>query len=749
MDFLTSQENIDLSITSDLGDNVLIVDEVTIEESIHDLFDIRVIVHSTNINIAFADLLGTNMTLTLNTQVGKRYFSGIVARFEQLHTTVVDKLNELTAFYQIRLVPKLWLLTHTKNYFIYQNKSVQEIIKQLLNDAQITDFSYKTQKGTTEKREYCVQYGESSYEFIARLCEEEGIFFHFEHTDSVHKLIFSDGSMVATPLGGKAFPYAVRSTQTLLLNHIYECFLSEQITTTDTKVVDFNYLKPSVDLLGESSGESLGGLYYDYPGNFQESSDGEPAAKRLLTALAWAGKAIHGTSSIAGLLPYNSFKIENHPRASINAQYIVYRVKHKISQTRLNDAESSLNQYGRTYENQFWAFPSTVSYAPLLKHPKKRIHSLQTATVTGPSGEEIYTDEYGRIKVKFHWDVEGEENEKSSCWIRVTQSWAGSQWGAFVIPRIGMEVVVSFIDGDPDRPLVIGCVYNGESLPPYDSNDPTKSTFKTSSTKGNEGNNELRFDDKKDSEEIYIHAQKDMNIEIEDSRTEDIIAGDDTLTIKKGNKSITQEGEGTTYTTDITDGDKSLDIKKGNHSITLTKGNQEIELTKGDQSITLTDGSQSITITKGDQTIELGKGDQSTTLKQGDMTITLSKGDIKISATGKIKISATSDIDFDSKGKITMKGVGGIKLETPADIKLDAKKNVEIKAAMNCMIDATTTLKLESKATAMIKSSASMAINCDGPLVLKGALFNMTAQGIGTIMASGPLALKGAVLKLN
>ncbi|MBP9752996.1 MAG: type VI secretion system tip protein VgrG [Proteobacteria bacterium] len=737
MPIITTQENLDLKITTTLDDDALIVDEVTIEEGIHSLFEIKIIAHSENIDLDLNGTLGEVMTVSFNFHDNKRYFSGIVARFEQLHTAPAQKNTTPIAFYQIKLMPKLWLLTHTKDFRIFQNKSVQEIIKTLLNEAEITDFSYKTKKGTTAKREYCVQYNESNFEFIARLCEEEGIFFHFEHESSLHKLIFSDSTMIATKIGGKGYSYAVKSPSGILLNQIYECVLAEQITTTDLKVIDFNYLKPSVELMSESSSDNLGGTYVDYPSLFKEANEGEPLAKSKLNALTWPSKFVKGNSTAPEFLPYKSFTLQDHPRKSLNSDYIIYKVKHKIVQARLDPATAS--ERPSIYENEFWVFPSKTPYVPVLKHEKKRIYSYQTATVTGPSGEEIYTDEYGRIKVKFHWDFRGTEDEKSSCWIRVAQNWAGSQWGGVVIPRIGMEVVVSFMDGDPDRPLVMGCVYNGEQKPPYASKDPTKSTFKTSSSKGDDGNNELRFDDKKDHEEIYIHAQKDMNIEIEDSRTEEIIEGDDSLTIKKGSKSEKLEGKETLYEVEITDGDRKLHIKKGDHIINLDKGDQKITLKKGDQELKIDSGDNKITLTKG------------------DMKITLSAGDLTIDVKGDVKISSVGNMKFDSKAKISMKAVGGIEINSPAQVEVKSGMNLMLKGGMN--IDAAAGMNLMAKGgmNVNINGGQNIMMTSGMNLALKGGMNIAADAGVAmllkgtllTCMASGPAVIKGAVLKLN
>jgi type VI secretion system secreted protein VgrG len=736
MTILTTQKNVDLQLTTKLGKDKLIIEEVTIDESLHDLFDIKIIAYSTDIDIDLNASLGKPMTVCLNMHSGKRYFSGVVARFEQIHTTVLEKKKKLVAFYHIRLVPKFWLLKHSKDYRIFQQKSTQEIIKTIMGENQITDFSYTAKKGTAKKREFCVQYDESNFDFIVRLCEEEGVFFHIEHTNTTHKLFFVDADTVPKKIGNGEFSYAQKSPSSMLMNTIYECVSGEQVKGSKLKISDYNYLKPATPLKAETAGKSVGGTYFNYPGLFAEKADGDARVKDLFASLSWAEKTLQGTSSISALMPFQSFKMKDHPRKSLNVEYVVYRVRHKISQTQLktNSGESG---YERTYENNFWAYPAKEKCKPELTQKKPRIHSLQTATVTGPDGEEIYSDKYGRVKVKFHWDSRGEDNDKSSCWIRVAQNWAGSSWGGLILPRIGMEVVVSFMDGDPDRPLIMGCVYNGDNMPPYEATENTKSTFMTSSSKGDDGYNELRFEDKAGSEEIYIHAQKDMNVVIENERTEEIVESDDTLTITAGSKTISLDGEGTIYLLEIKDGDNNLEIKKGNHTITLSKGDLTIDVT-GKIDITATDN------------------------------ITISS-DKKVMITGKTGVDIKSDASITHKAK-NIESTADINCKTTAKmISMTANASFMIKAAkMNCLVDgplmnkaATITTTVDGPMTTkagmmstivsgpVTNKAGVMTIIADGPFTLKGAVTTVGAQGAVMVVAQGMATVKGAAVMLG
>jgi len=428
--------------------------------------------------------------------------------------------------------------------------------------------------------------------------------------------------------------------------------------------------------------------------------------------------------------------MKEHPRKSLNDEYVVYRVRHKIAQTQLKN-DSGEAAYDRTYENNFWAYPSKEKCKPELTQNKPRIHSLQTATVTGPEGEEIYSDKYGRVKVKFHWDSRGEEDDKSSCWIRVAQNWAGSSWGGLVLPRVGMEVVVSFMDGDPDRPLIMGCVYNGDNMPPYEATENTKSTFMTNSSKDGAGYNELCFEDKKDSEKIYMHAQKDMNVVIENERTEEIVEGDDTLTITAGSKTISLDGKGTSYLVEIKDGDKDLEIKKGNHTITLSKGDLTIDVT-GKIDIKATDN---ITIESMKKVMITGKTGVDI---KSDANITNKAKNIESTADMEIKDKAKN---IESTAEAKFKNVGKM-------FDIEAKANLKIKAAkMDSTVDGPVMNKAAAITTtvdgAVTNKAGVMTSNIDGAFTVKGAVATIGAQGAVSVIAQGVATVKGASVVLG
>jgi type VI secretion system secreted protein VgrG len=502
-------------ITTPFGDSSLLVDQLEGEESISGLYLYRLRMVSESSSLAFETIVAKEASLSIAMpEDDKRFVHGIVSRFRQAGSTV-----RLTT-YHAELRPRLWLLTKTRDSRIFQNKTVPDIIKQILSEYGVTDIK-DALTGTYKARDYCVQYQESAFDFISRLMESEGIAYWFTHTDSAHTLVLADdgsaydaGPTLSTSAGGVAGA---------LTDVLPECDIEVQVTSGKYRSDDYNFETPATDLLGVATGKTATDLdVYDYPAG-QDSKDGvEAVVDRRLQALELEGRVIHGASNNAALAPGASFTLQDHPRADFNADYVVSKVWHRADQN--------------SYSNSFEGFPKEVRFRPSLVTPSPRIFGCQTALVVGKSGEEITTDKYGRIKVKFHWDQAPAADETASCWVRVSQGWAGKQWGMFFLPRIGQEVVVSFLDGDPDRPLVTGCVYNAQQTVPYALPDNrTQSGIKTDSSKGGGGFNEIRLEDKKGEESFAVQAQKDMTI---------TVLNDQTATIKN-KRSVTVTGDET------------------------------------------------------------------------------------------------------------------------------------------------------------------------------------------------------------
>ena len=487
---------------------------------------------SISANVDLTALLGSPACLSIADRSGeKRLVHGLIREMEQLHTA-----NRFT-HYRCSLVPRLWFLGQIRDHRIFQNLSVVEIIRQILKEQGFTGAasSFKL-SASYEPRDYCVQYGETDLHFITRLCEEEGIYFYFEHSQSEHCLCFCDregGPKIPGENDLRFFPGSGQRSDTAVVNRLT---LHESVNSNAATYREWNFQKPRLDLEVREKEEDQKNAptppgmlleQYAYPHLYQLRKPGDRYAKlqllRQLTFRQW----IECDSDVARFLPSYTFSIHDHPRDALNTGWWVAAVQHEGQQPGVLEHEAPDGR-GLHYAARVTAIPEMTRFIPALEHPQNRIIGEQSAIVTGPEGEEIYPDEYGRVKVQFHWDREGRYDEKTTCWIRVSQGWAGSKYGIMAIPRIGHEVVVSFLEGDPDRPLITGRVYHELNMPPYElPAHKTRTVFKSMSTPGKEneerGFNELRIEDKKGQEEIYLHAEKDVNVHVKNDWKEHIL----------------------------------------------------------------------------------------------------------------------------------------------------------------------------------------------------------------------------------
>lgn len=472
-------------------------------------------------------LLGTEACLSIRDRSGEtRHVHGLIRSMKQLHTA-----NRFT-HYECVIVPRLWYLGKIRDHRIFQNLSVVDIIGMLLkeqgfsNDSARFDLFHKY-----EPREYCVQYGETDLHFITRLCEEEGIFFYHEHSASGHTLCFSDREGGPKITGEPDVRYFAGSGSVPDSCVIRELAINQEVNSNAAAYREWNFQKPKLDLsvaLNESAPVPPGMLLeqYAYPHLYQLQADGrryvDLQVQRQLTFNTW----IEGSSDVSRFMPGYTFSIHEHVRDDVNDGWWVCSVAHEGCQPQVLEDEAP--DRGFTYRSTFTAIPEKTRFVPFLRHPKNRVIGDQTAIVTGPEGEEIYPDKYGRVKVQFFWDRADLWNDKTTCWVRVSQGWAGSQYGATALPRIGHEVIVSFLEGNPDRPIITGRVYHELNMPPYPlPENKTRSVFKSMSTPGEEnekrGFNEFRVEDKKGEEEIFVHAEKDVNIHVKNDWKEHIL----------------------------------------------------------------------------------------------------------------------------------------------------------------------------------------------------------------------------------
>ena len=686
-----SQDSQYLSITTPLGADALALRTIVGEERLSSLFTYRVTMISSDDDIAFDRIVGKAVTvaITLGDQETVRYINAIVGRIELTH---VDDRSQV-AHYEAELHPWLWMLTHSGDCRIFQEKTVPEIVEAVCKGAGYTDIK-KSLTGSYSKREYCVQYRETDYNFVARLLEEEGIFYYFTHEDGKHTLVLGDSdSAFAKSSLLDAFEYRATEGHDDEDNVLSGLSVERRVTPKSYGIGGYHFETPSTDLYATAEGASGFGTVSDYLGRHTTSADGEALAKLRQQALAFPGRRVRGSGECRSLETGTRITVSGHRKSDLNTEYVLHSV-------RIDGASGHFNAH-------FTAFPPDLPFRPLDTAVKPRIHSTQTAIVVGKSGEEIWLDKYGRIKVQFHWDRLGKSDEKSSCWVRVAQNWAGKNYGIMFFPRVGQEVVVTFLDGDPDRPLVTGSVYNAEQTVPYTlPDDSTKSTIKTQTSKNGTGKfNEIRFEDKAESEEIYVHAQKDMKIDVLNDVTR-LVKHDEVETIDNDSTVTVKHDRKLTVTND--------------HTITVSEGNEKHEVSKGTRSVTVKDNETHTN--KADFT---HKAD-------GDYTLTV-KGNLTIDVTGDVVIKGKSVKVTANSGEVGIKSGTDMKIDAGGALNAKSGMAMEIKSGMG----------MDLKASMGMNLKAGLALNAEG---LSTAL---KANGMGEVSASGILTLKGTMVKVN
>ena len=629
-------------------------------------------------------VLGQPVTVTLTTDSGtgkstgnERYFNGIVTDFAQ-----VGYGSRYHEYYAV-LRPKLWLLSRRADCRVFQRKSTPDIIAAVFKQAGSIDHRLAL-SAQYQPWEYRVQYRESDLDFVSRLLEHEGIYYYFEHSHGKHELVFTDDVGKLTSVSGyDTVPFFPASETAVLRERdclaewaVYRTFQAAAFAS-----VEYNFETPSASASAASPvpkrKDSSTYEIFDYPAGARElnANSVESLAKVRAEGLQSAQGVSRASGDAAGLSAGRLFKLSGHPRADLNKKYLVVAANLELTSDAASTRSASAGA-PEPPELQFHisidAVEADIPYRPERVTPRPLIQGAQTAVVCGPSGKEIWTDKYARVKVQFHWDRAGKSDDSSSCWVRVASSWSGKSWGAHQVPRVGQEVVVSFLEGDPDRPLVIGSVYNAEQMPPYElPTNGTRSGVKTrSSADGTTDNfNELRFEDKKGSEEIYLHAEKDLQVVVENNQTLSVGAskkdkGDRTATIQHddnlsvGNNLTLSVGKDHAVTvkgkeTRTHQGDRSASVT-GSDTVDVTT---KYKLSAGEQ-LTLSCGAAQIVL-KADGTVQISgtelkfMGDSKATLDAAQTTI--SGTQLSVSGT-KTAIAGSGTLDLSSSGVASLKG---------------------------------------------------------------------------------------------
>jgi type VI secretion system secreted protein VgrG len=666
-----------LKITTPLGPDILLVTGLKAYEEISQLFEFEAdLIADLKTEVKFDGIIGQTVTVEMRLLDGdKRYFNGIVNRFSQLAR------DENFLHFHARIVPKPWVLTKLVRSRIFQHVAIPDILTKVLTGF---DVAYEL-SGTYYPRDYCVQYRESDFDFASRLMEEEGIYFFFKHTDGNHQMVVTDIPNKHPPVQGQATAFyeemtgelrndmrvtgwkktqEMRSGEYTLWDHCFE--LPTNHLEAKEKTIDSVAVGKVTHKLG------LGNQHleiYDYPGAYAQRFDGvdpsggdRPAdiqhifedrtrtVRLRMEQEEVQGILIEGKSDCGQFSAGHKFTLERHFDA--DGSYLITSVEHRASDESYRSDEPEVDAF--KYKNKFEAIPATLRFRPQRLVDRPVVTGTQTATVVGPAGEEIWVDKYSRIKVQFPWDREGKMNGDSSCWLRVATPWAGGSWGMVQIPRIGQEVVVDFLEGDPDRPIVVGSVYNADRMPPYKlPAQKMVSGWKSNSTPGGGGYNELSMNDTKGSELVTVHAQKDMATTVEH---------DDTQTVHN-NRAIKVDGthnETITKDTNITieKGPYKLDVQNNTHThhvkSDVTENYDANQTTKVAQNIMTQSINAKITIDAKTE-ILLHCGDSMMSLKQ-DGTILISGKNISILGSETVKTGVGNQNMVCDVQKVTTSG---------------------------------------------------------------------------------------------
>ncbi|MDR6889427.1 MULTISPECIES: type VI secretion system Vgr family protein [Variovorax] len=703
-----------------LAEDQLIFRSMHGAEGLSQLFEFEVDLLSPSVSLDMKSVLGKPLSLEIQTVGEPRFLNGQIVRF-----TMVGRESSTSRYvvYRATVRPWLWYLTRTSDCKIFQNKSVVDIL-----DEVFADYNFAVEKklsGSYRQWEYCVQYQETDFAFVSRLMEHEGIYYYFKHEKNQHTLVLADdiGAHETLPGYPKISYLAADRDPDPFQEVIDQWQVTEEIRPGTYVVDDYDFKKSKADLMGMRS-QPRGNPHdtyeiYEWLGGFSEAEQGEHYSRiRLEEAQSQAERDV-GHSSVRGMAPGYRFTMQNCPRQDDNREYLIVSVAYALREGGYESGAADSH-----YSFSFAVQPTSYPFRPPRVTPMTRTNGPQTATVVGKAGQEYWVDQYGRVKVQFRWDRYGKSDENSSCWVRVSSAWAGSNYGAVNHPRKGQEVIVDFIGGHPDRPIIIGRVYNSDQMPPLEL--PAKVTvsgFVSRSQDGTPANaNEFILDDAPGSELVRIHAEKNFEIDVEADET-DTVAGKRTTTIEGADK----------YTTNT-----SLDETiNGPHTVTVNKGGpQKITVNGGDQFIKVDGGNQQVDVI-GNQTIHV-TGKRKDTVDSGEERIigTSLKEDIDGPQTTKVvglytedtkgkKVTVDGDEDYLVKGAQKVHANTSLNATTDGPMNLEStKSDITVKSPTKIVLDAP---HVEDK-------SAKKVTFTDWGIAFKG--FNMGINGM-TVSING------------
>jgi type VI secretion system secreted protein VgrG len=761
-----------ITVSTALGDTLLFAEMQGYDE-ISQCFRYETGLVSKDINLKAEDILGTPATISVRTVGGKRFIHGIVAEF------AFHEFREDYAHYRAVLRPWLWFLTNRTDNRIFQKKSVVDIIEEVFKPYTNAKVEKRLKK-SYPPREYCVQYRESDLDFVQRLMEHEGIFYHFDHADGEHTLVLSDANASVKDAEGYAtIKFRTEAGNVIGQDDVISTLVPRASVRSGVFVqTDYDFKKPATDLMTKSDApkphEAAKGELYHYPGDYIEIGEGEPLAAIRLEEAQAPHVRVDATGNVRGLWSGVSFSLEEFEREADNQAYLVLRSDYEMWDDQYR---AGLERQGEGFGVRLKLQPLSLSFRPERRTPKPLMSGPQTAVVVGPSGEEIFTDEYSRVKVQFHWDRLGGKDENSSCFVRVSSVWAGSGWGFIQIPRIGQEVIVDFLEGNPDAPIITGRVYNAAQMPPYGlPGSATQSGWKSNSSPGGGGWNELRFEDKAGSEEVYFQAQKDHNelVKNNESRTigndfaEDVghdakqdIGHDRTETVGNdkavtvGHDQTTSIGNNDTESVGV---NRSLSVGS-NETINIGSNSSETIGLNHTQTVavvqTITVGAARVDSVGATETRTVGAAQTMTIGAKRDVTVGANQShaigasdswtigsDRSVSAGGKEALSIGGDQSESVGGGVSV-SVGKDRSASIAGAEnLSVGKDMSVKVGKKFVLDVTDEITLKC-------GDAEVTMKKNGDISIKGKDISLTGSGKITVKADGDIKMNGSKIHQN
>ena len=645
------QSNRPVRISTPLEEDVLLFRKMTGIEELGRPFRYELVLLSEKHDIDYKELIGRDVTVMVDIRDHQaRVFNGIISSFTQA------RYESQLAEYRATVVPWLWLLTRSSDCRIFQNMTVPDILQQVFTEHGFSDIKLRLH-GTYKPWEYCVQYRETAFDFVSRLMEQEGIYYFFKHEKDKHHLVLCDtvGSHLEFK-GYEELKFHLPGGNMPSFESVWSWVEQHEIQPGTYSVREFNFKNPRSTAIGiaDHDRQHAGSNFerFEYMGEMDAESDRDRYSKLGLEQLQAGHEIYIGEGDARGICNGVRFTLRGHPRKDLEKEYLTIASELRIESSPFETTQQADGKF--VYEARLTAMPVTETFRTPATTPRPVIQGPQTAMVVGPSGEELFTDKYGRVKVQFHWDRYGKADENSSCWVRVAQKIAGKGWGEVSLPRVGQEVIVEFLDGNPDRPIITGSVYNEVALPPYElPENATKSTLKSNSSKGGDGFNELRFEDKKGSEQIFIHGEKDSDVRIKNDSKEWVGNERHLIVVKDQLEKV--------------EGDKHSTIK-GNLLIKIE--GDHAESTKGDHHAKI-EGTDHL-IVSGDQCIKV----------DGDANFKASK-DWNQEATQKISVKSGDDFHAKAGNNYALEASSAIHLKAGTTLILEAGSQLSLKVGSN------------------------------------------------------------------